>query len=221
MTCSGRYAEAYQFVSYWCVGSVLNGVDDDGVGPNAFVTDSTIDFLQAGVVAGIGQTLYNVTDGSEGPITGVTVHTITAPLTGGTLNTWTVGNLYRVLCVDAAVKTMTETVLDMTAADIHGVMAAQGMCDCTLATWALGLLRKLNIIEAAAFYMCPCGKPHMTDDMRMKLMDWSTNELTNIRKGLVELCSGETGVEFPAITWADQSWTEFNAAEIIVKDILD
>jgi len=218
MTCSGRYAEAYQFVSYWCVGSVLTGIDDHVGIPSAVLTDSTLDFVISGVAAGVGQTLYNITDGSEGPITGVTVHTVTAALAGGILNTWTAGDSYRALCVDAAVKTMTETVLDMTAADIHGVMAAQGMCDCTLATWALGLLRKLNIIEAAAFYMCPCGKPHMTDEMRMKLIDWSTNELTNIRKGLVELCSGHTGKEFPAIGWADQAWTDMNAAEIIVKD---
>lgn len=113
-----------------------------------------------------------------------------------------------------------EVYLDLTASDIHAAMAQAGMCDCALATWALKYLEKLNIIEAAAFYQCPCANPKLTDEMRMKLIDWATFQLENIRAMKVELCAGTTGEEYPSVGWAEQSYSEFAEADIILNAIL-
>lgn len=108
-----------------------------------------------------------------------------------------------------------ETYLDLTVSDIHAAMAQSGMCDCTLATWATNYLAKLNIIEAAAFYQCQCANPKLSDEMRMKLIDWASLQLDNIRTMAVELCAGETGAEFPAIGVAQMGVTDMAAARII------
>ena len=108
-----------------------------------------------------------------------------------------------------------EVYLDLTASDIHAAMAQSGMCDCTLASWAANYLNKLNVIEAAAFYQCPCANPKLTDEMRMKLIDWATFQLDNIRTMTVDLCAGATGSDFPAIGIAQMGVTEMTAARII------
>ena len=110
-----------------------------------------------------------------------------------------------------------EVYLDLTASDIHAAMAQSGMCDCTLASWAANYLNKLNIIEAAAFYQCSCANPKLTDEMRMKLIDWATLQLDNIRTMAVDLCAGATGSEFPAIGIAQMGVTEMAAARIILN----
>jgi len=99
-------------------------------------------------------------------------------------------------------------------------MAAQGMCDCTLAPWAEMFLAKLNIIDAAIYHKCPCARTKLSDDMRQAFLNWITNELTNIRTGRIELCAGETGAEFPYVSWAQMGTTEFAQVNIIVNDIL-
>lgn len=42
----------------------------------------------------VGRTIYNLTDGSSGPITAVTNNTVTATLAGGTDNDWDLNDLY-------------------------------------------------------------------------------------------------------------------------------
>lgn len=108
-----------------------------------------------------------------------------------------------------------ETFLDLTASDVHAAMAQSGMCDCTLASWVPAYLKKLNIIEASAFYQCPCANPKLSDEMRGRLIDWATAQLEAIRAMKVELCQGETGSEFPAFAWAEQGLTEWSQAQII------
>ena len=108
-----------------------------------------------------------------------------------------------------------EVYLDLTASDIHAAMAQSGMCDCTLASWAANYLNKLNVIEAAAFYQCVCANPRLTDEMRMKLIDWASMQLDNIRTMTVDLCAGATGSDFPAIGIAQMGVTEMAAARII------
>ena len=49
----------------------------------------------------------------------------------------------------------------------------------------------------------------------MKLIDWATLQLDNIRTMAVDLCSGATGSEFPAIGIAQMGVTEMAAARII------
>ena len=122
-------------------------------------------------------------------------------------------------CLDytlsAAEEATIEVYLDLTASDIHAAMAQSGMCDCTLAGWATNYLNKLNVIEAASFYQCQCANPRLTDEMRMKLIDWATLQLDNIRTMTVDLCDGATGSDFPAIGVAQMGVTDMAAARII------
>ncbi len=106
--------------------------------------------------------------------------------------------------------------LEITASDIHAALAASGACDCDLASWAMVFLKKLNIIDAAVLYVDGCV--HLTDAQRKMFLDWISTQLDHIRDGTLELCEGETGAEFPAIGWAEQSVTEFAAAQIILND---
>jgi len=57
----------------------------------------------------------------------------------------------------------------------------------------------------------------MSDERKGALLDWMSQQLLNIRTGAIELCHGHTGSDFPAIGWAEQSLTDFNAANIIVN----
>lgn len=82
-----RYKEGY-----------VEGSDDTSTNA-AFLTDSTADFVEQGV--NIGQTVYNVTDGSTATITAVTKTTITGTLSGGTDDDWDSGDVYYVDIFDA------------------------------------------------------------------------------------------------------------------------
>lgn len=113
-----------------------------------------------------------------------------------------------------------ETFLDLTAADIHAALAAAGMCDCTMAAWAADFLAKLQIIDAAAYYNCPCANPKLTPEARVALIDWMNLQFDNIRTMKIDLCAGHTGAEYPVIGWAEQARTEFGQAEIIYNAIL-
>jgi hypothetical protein len=162
-----------------------------------------------------GMILYNVTQSTSGEVTAVSGSAMTA-----TGVTWDDGDEYRTMALDGNELAMIQTYLDITATDIHAALHAQGMCNCTPAAWALDFLAKLNIIEAALFYNCPCAKPSISGIDRTALLAWATTELANIRMGKGELCSGETGSEFPYVSWAQLGTTEFAQINIIVNDIL-
>jgi hypothetical protein len=187
-------------------------VDDGGGAAVAFLSDSQADFVTSGVRANAGMILYNLTTSLNGPVTAVTTTTITA-----TGVTWTNGDFYRIVTIDAQEIATIELYLDIAASDIHAAMAGSGMCDCTLANWATAYLEKLNIIDAASYYQCPCGQPHMTDEMRQSYLRWCSDQLALIRTGQTELCHGATGSDFPAVGWAEQGLTEFATAEIIAN----
>jgi len=191
---------------------VLRGVDNSGGAANLFLTDTTTDFMIAGVQAGKGMVLYNTTAGTSGPVTAVTNTALTA-----TGVTWNDGDGYRIVTINGVEIATIEHYLDIAASDLHAAMAQSGMCDCTLASWADGFLKKLNIIDAAAYYSCPCGQPNLSDDMRGRFLDWCSTQLEAIRTGNLELCTGETGADFPAIGWAEQSLTDFSTAQIITN----
>ena len=110
--------------------------------------------------------------------------------------------------------------LEIAASDIHAAMAATGMCDCTLASWAENFLKKLNIVDAAIYHQCPCANTKISDATRQAFLAWITNELANIRSGRTELCAGETGAEFPYTSYAELGTTESAQINIIVNDIL-
>ncbi|MGD8499008.1 MAG: hypothetical protein PVJ86_00080 [Phycisphaerales bacterium] len=113
--------------------------------------------------------------------------------------------------------------LMIAATDIHAARAQSGGCDCTLANWAGEYLKFLNIIIAASFYSCPCGRPGtslMSDDTRHSYREWAQGQIDAIRDVRIELCAGETGSETPVLGWAEQGTTEFAKARIVLNDIL-
>lgn len=213
--CTEAYSDPIGFSSFWCLSGLIHGYDDSGGAANVSLQDLTWNFIELGMEANVGMILYNVTQATSGEVTVVTATTMTA-----TGVTWDDGDEYRTTALDGNELAMIQLYLDITAADIHAALHAQGMCDCTPAPWALDFLAKLNIIEAALFYQCPCAKPKISDAMRQSLLAWATAELANIRTGKIELCAGETGAEFPYVSWAQMGTTEFAQVNIIVNDIL-
>jgi len=105
--------------------------------------------------------------------------------------------------------------LDLAASEVHAAMAANDMCDCTLAGWATTYLKTLNIRAAAALYDCECGRPHLTNEERRDIIDWTQNLLENVRMGNIELCDGETGREYPVADAIEMAVDEFSTARII------
>jgi hypothetical protein len=218
VACSSRYAEAWQFAGYFCVQALLLGVDNSGGAGNAFLTDTQIDFTEKGVYANEGMTLYNVTQGTNGPVTNVTPNRLTA-----TGVTWNDGDSYRIAALNASQRAAIEHNLDLASSDIHAARAASGGCDCNLASWAADYLARLNCVIAAAFYSCSCGRPAvnaMSDDTRNAYRIWAQEQVDAIRSTKIELCDGETGSEFPVTGSAQQATTEFAARDIISGDWL-
>jgi len=213
MSCDARYAEAWQFAGFWCLSSVTRGADDSGGAANVSLQDSSQHFVtDSGIKANVGMVLYNLTADTSGEVTAVTETTMTA-----TGVTWDDGDLYRIVAIDQNEIAQIELYLDIAASDIHAALAASGACDCTLASWAHKYLEKLNIIDAAAYYQCPCAKPNITDDMRQAYLDWASNQLNMLIIGKLDVCQDATGSDFPAIGWAEQSLTDFATAEIILN----
>jgi len=179
------------------------------------LSDAIGDFVTQGVRANVGMRLYNVTLGTYGPVTAVTTTTITAT---GVI--WNTGNVYRMVLLDNAERATIENYLDITATDIHMVLASTGACDCTLASWAAQLLAKLNIVEAGVMHQCPCGRPDLTIEERRMYMEFFNNQMELLRTGKLDVCEGATGADFPSLDWAEQAINEFSAARIVENDIL-
>lgn len=216
MPCTGRYAEAWQFVSFWFVGVVWTGADRSGGGPNVSLNDTQVNFRERGVIANTGMTLWNLTLSTSGPITAlVDNNTITA-----TGVVWNDGDLYRISTLQTIEVGQIELALDIAATDIHAALAASAQCDCTWASWATGFVEKLNIIDAASYYQGKCGSPKFTDDQRGRYLAWMSDQLNALMTTRLDLCAGETGSDFPVVGWAEQGTTEFARAQIIFNDIL-
>ena len=213
--CTEAYSDAWRFAAFWCVSGIIKGWDVSGGAANPALQDLSADFVVRGIEANNGMIMYNLTQSTHGEVTAVTATTMT--VTGVT---WDDGDEYRIVAIDGDEIATINNYLEITAADIHAVLHAQGMCDCTPASWALDYLAKLNIIEAAIFYNCPCAKPGISDSTRSGLLAWASTQLMNIRMGNVELCAGETGAEFPYTSYAELGTTEFAQINIIVNDIL-
>jgi hypothetical protein len=107
------------------------------------------------------------------------------------------------------------TMLDIAATDMHIAMGGVGACDCTLATWAIPYLRKLNIIDAMVIHNCPCGRVPIATEMKRTWLEWLNGQLKMIMEGKIELCAGHTASEYPSVMWAEQANTAWNAAKII------
>lgn len=101
---------------------------------------------------------------------------------------------------------------------IHASMAANGQCDCTLASWATTFLDELNTVAAALQVRnADCGG-YFSNDEREFWNRWLADQLQLIREGELDLCGG-TGPNYPAWGYAAQSLTPFNEAQIIANDI--
>lgn len=214
MPCSGAYADAEDYVSFFCVESRLSRVHD-GAGNAAILTDSMARFKSRGVQAGVGMIVRNLTDGSRGTITAVDETMVTAALTGGNENDWDVGDSYLTVTVDAFERATIDHYLQLTVSDIHAALAAQLMCDCALSAWGAELVKKLNIVDAASFYTCSCAGPKLTESERKAYRDWMGEQLSLIRTGKLDLCEGASGAEYPAFGSVKEGVTEFARAQII------
>jgi len=107
--------------------------------------------------------------------------------------------------------------LGIAASDIHAALSAIGACNCTLETWALVYLQKLNIIDAAVLQNCPCGN-HLADDRKQVLLEWLERQYELIRTSKIALCAGDTGSEYPAFGVAEYTYTTWNQSQIIINE---
>lgn len=215
MPCNERYAASWEFTVFWFTGVVwTGGAKLAGVG-NANLNDTQVNFRERGVIANTGQTLWNLTQGTNGPIvTLIDNNTIAA-----TGVTWDLNDIYRISLVTTIEEGQIELALDIAASDIHAALAASAQCDCTGASWANNLAKKLNIIDAASYYQGKCGMPKFTNEQRSGYLAWMSQQLEMIMMSRIDLCAGATGADFPAYGVAEQVTTEFARAEIIWNDI--
>jgi hypothetical protein len=112
-----------------------------------------------------------------------------------------------------------ERKLEQAAGSIHMARASSGGCNCTLSAASAEYLVMLNVVIARVTFYCPCPRSKLVPEERRIWLEWSENQLRMIRIQEIELCSGETGSDVPYVGFAQQSVTEFTAAEIIAKDI--
>jgi hypothetical protein len=165
--------------------------------------------------------LTNTTQNTEGPITAVTATTVTA-----TGVTWDNLDVFRLVLANGLELDTVEHYLNVASSDIHVALHSAAACDCNWESWvtndgdAIGLLAKLNIIDAASYYACHCGQPRFSDNQQARYLTWMSQQLDMIVTGKLELCHGHTGSAFPSMGWAEQSHTDFQAAQIIWNDIL-
>ena len=106
------------------------------------------------------------------------------------------------------------------AARINMALNATGQCDCTHDTYATEFLQELNLVGAALLIQCPDCSRRFTDAQREFYSNWLGEQLELLRTGKIDVCAGETTEAFPYLTWAEQSLTDFNAAQIVANDIL-
>ena len=215
MVCSTRYAEAWEFGVFFCVGNLVSGVHG-GIGPaDIALEDLNKNFIPFGLRPNIGQVAYNLTQGTNGVITDVNETTVTA---FGV--TWNANDQYRISTLDATELVTAEHYLDITAVDITIALQSIGACDCTWWSQFDDWAKKINIIEAAVLHSCPCASPELSDAQRVSLLDWADKQLERLRKMEFDPCEGHTGKDFPVTGWAAQSKTPFVSADIIINDIL-
>ena len=112
------------------------------------------------------------------------------------------------------------SILKLAATPIHAARAASDGCNCTLADWATDYLIQLNCMYAVAVYNCKCSQLKITDDMKRSFMENVRADLVNIRNGNVELCSGDTAAEYPALAFAERTLTPFSTAQILRNETL-
>jgi len=111
--------------------------------------------------------------------------------------------------------------LELAASNINMAIHSAGACDCTFSSYANRYLIDLNCVIALVTFNCQCTTIRaLSAEDRAVWADWANTQLELIRTGKIELCDGETGSDFPYVSWADQGVTEFARARIIANDVL-
>lgn len=213
MSCTGRYAEAYDWGIMFGCAVLYVGFDDSGGAANAFVTDTGVNFTNVGSfdpVPQVGWAIKNATTGTYGKITSLAANVL------GTTNTWSDGDEYRIMVLSLVEIAQIEESLDVAAGDVHDARNAANGCACTLSSSGAYIARKLNLIDAAVLQNCPCVRTEMTDDMRRAWLLWLQDEFQSIADGSRELCQGETGALFPAVGQIARQLTEWD--EVVIRD---
>lgn len=106
------------------------------------------------------------------------------------------------------------------AARINMALNATAQCGCTHDGYATEFLQELNLIATLLLIQCPDCSRRLTQEMREFYYTWLNEQLELIRTGQIDVCSGATTQDYPALAWAEQSVTDFNAARIVVHDIM-
>ena len=119
----------------------------------------------------------------------------------------------------APVTAAIERALDITSGRILLALASVGADSCPLSTGGTDALKLLNCLLAALFHDCPCGGA-LEDDVRISIGEQVTEMLTALGNGVLEVCQGETGTNFPVFEWAEQGLTVWNEARIIYNNRL-
>jgi len=107
-----------------------------------------------------------------------------------------------------------ERALDMSAGKIDGALVSVGACTCTLSVAGQRALANLNCLLAVVHYSCPCNSVDVTDDMRRLYAEEAQGMIDALLSGVLEVCEGETGSNFPSVAFPQVAWNDALAAEI-------
>jgi len=212
MACTGSYAHPFDYGVIFMCETIESGIVTAGAASSDLV-DAAKDFGVLGVE--VGAPVYNPTTGIYGYVTVVAGDTITTSTA-----LWTLGDAYQIVYMNAEQVATVQTYLRIGAGDITVALMAVGAQNCSISC-ADAFVRNLNVVLAAVKHACPCERPNLTENARMQFLQWSTEVLRNIWTGELELCDGETGSNFPAVGIAQQAWTAWRAAEIVLDSLLD
>ena len=126
-------------------------------------------------------------------------------------------NYARIYCMDMAIdadaRLTIETLLDRAAGPIDAARLSVGASSCTVSTSVSHTLELVNAIFAAVIWNCPCA-PAMPEEAKDRQLNWAQSIVDAIGSGELEVCEGETGVNFPAVALPQIGWNDAIAAEI-------
>lgn len=214
MGCLSAYAKISDFVSFWCVGSVITG---QHTGPNdlAALTDSVKNFPALGVRPGFF--LSNVDDGSYTSVELVQTNTLQGALYGGTDNMWETGDKYQAMSITLPDALGIENMLALSSADVTIALESSGQCDCTFSEASMNYLMKLTVTIAALVHNCPCGglNNRWSDAIKLSWLEWMERQLNAISSGDIVLCQGETGKKYPAMDTVPMGFTDRDIATLV------
>lgn len=97
----------------------------------------------------------------------------------------------------------------------HRIMASlqsSGQADCVWPPWAVAYLRELNIIIAAVMFNQ--SSIRLSNEQRELYSDYAQEQLQLLRESRMVVCSGVTGIDFPAWASVQYNLTPRNTAKV-------